>query len=158
LSAGLKVVEGVFERHAQVLRLHVGSAIVGTTAEHPFWVVGTGWVNANALAAGNTLIGKDEQEVAISRVEDTGEWATVYNMRVADWHTYFVGAAEWGFSVWAHNATCTPAQQVGQSAAGSRTSLRNAMQAALGWVAHHIIPVLQYVARLQSKLPIAERS
>ena len=43
---------------------------------------------------------------AISRVEDTGEWATVYNMRVADWHTYFVGAAEWGFSVWAHNAEC----------------------------------------------------
>ena len=29
---------------------------------------------------------------------------TVYNFRVANCHTYFVGCAEWGFSVWAHNA------------------------------------------------------
>ncbi len=83
--AGLKVVEDLFTRHAQVLRLHVGSAIIGTTAEHPFWVVGKGWVNANELVTGDTLIGKDGQTVVISRVEDTGEWATVYNMRVADW-------------------------------------------------------------------------
>jgi hypothetical protein len=27
----------------------------------------------------------------------------VYNVRVADHHTYFVGDREWGFSVWAHN-------------------------------------------------------
>jgi hypothetical protein len=25
---------------------------------------------------------------------------------VADYHTYFVGSREWGFSVWAHNADC----------------------------------------------------
>jgi hypothetical protein len=25
---------------------------------------------------------------------------------VADYHTYFVGCQEWGFSVWAHNASC----------------------------------------------------
>ena len=30
--------------------------------------------------------------------------ATVYNLRVADYHTYFVGSREWGFSVWAHHA------------------------------------------------------
>ena len=24
-------------------------------------------------------------------------------MRIADFHTYFVGCQEWGFSVWAHN-------------------------------------------------------
>lgn len=28
----------------------------------------------------------------------------VYNMRVEEYHTYFVGSAEWGFSVWVHNA------------------------------------------------------
>src|SRR5262249_23944282 len=33
-----------------------------------------------------------------------GEWVPVYNVRVADFHTYFVGCEEWGFSVWAHNA------------------------------------------------------
>ena len=29
---------------------------------------------------------------------------TLYNLRVADWHTYFVGKPDWGFSLWAHNA------------------------------------------------------
>jgi hypothetical protein len=28
----------------------------------------------------------------------------VYNVRVAECHTYFVGCPEWGFSAWAHNA------------------------------------------------------
>jgi hypothetical protein len=28
----------------------------------------------------------------------------VYNLRVAEDHTYFVGEAAWGFSVWVHNA------------------------------------------------------
>src|SRR5262249_40864684 len=40
----------------------------------------------------------------VEGVEDTGEFATVYNLRVADFHTYFVGCDAWGFSVWAHNA------------------------------------------------------
>jgi hypothetical protein len=37
-------------------------------------------------------------------VVDTGEYEVVYNLRVADHHTYFVGCDEWGFSAWAHNA------------------------------------------------------
>src|SRR5262249_8149112 len=28
----------------------------------------------------------------------------VYNLRIADFHTYFVGSEEWSFSVWAHNS------------------------------------------------------
>ena len=38
-------------------------------------------------------------------VTDSGEVTTVYNLRVAEYHTYFVGTSEWGFSVWAHNAS-----------------------------------------------------
>jgi hypothetical protein len=37
----------------------------------------------------------------------TDQIANVYNMRVADYHTYFVGGAEWGFDVWAHNTNCS---------------------------------------------------
>jgi hypothetical protein len=36
----------------------------------------------------------------------------VYNLRVADWHTYFVGCDEWGFSVWAHNADAVYLEQI----------------------------------------------
>ena len=41
--------------------------------------------------------------VAVEPVEDTGDHETVYNVRVAEWHTYFVGTQEWGFALWAHN-------------------------------------------------------
>jgi hypothetical protein len=44
-------------------------------------------------------------------VRDSGEDAPVYNLRIADYHTYFVGADDWGFSVWAHN-WCTPTDQI----------------------------------------------
>lgn len=42
--------------------------------------------------------------VAVEAVEDSGKVETVYNWRITDYHTYFVGSEEWGFSVWAHNA------------------------------------------------------
>jgi len=41
--------------------------------------------------------------VAVEGVCDTGREEVVYNCRVAQYHTYFVGDAAWGFSVWAHN-------------------------------------------------------
>lgn len=28
------------------------------------------------------------------------------DMKVNDFHTYFVGGEDWGFSVWAHNTSC----------------------------------------------------
>jgi Contact-dependent growth inhibition CdiA C-terminal domain len=34
-------------------------------------------------------------------------------VRVADYHTYFVGGTAWGFSVWAHNAQCAILLQEG---------------------------------------------
>jgi hypothetical protein len=39
----------------------------------------------------------------VEGLRETGNWVPVYNLRVADWHTYFVGDDSWGFSVWAHN-------------------------------------------------------
>jgi hypothetical protein len=27
-------------------------------------------------------------------------------MKVAEYHTYFVGGEDWGFSVWSHNVIC----------------------------------------------------
>jgi hypothetical protein len=42
--------------------------------------------------------------VTVDTVTPTTQWEKVYNLRVADFHTYFVGKPEWGFSVWAHNS------------------------------------------------------
>jgi RHS repeat-associated protein len=99
-----KEVQEVFERTGRVLHLHVGGQVIRTTAEHPFWVQGAGWLPADELRAGELLLGHDGQWVAVEEVLDTGEYERVYNLRIADYHTYFVGSEEWGFSVWAHNA------------------------------------------------------
>ena len=47
------------------------------------------------------------QWLAVEGVRDTGRAEAVYNGRVAEYHTYFVGCDEWGFSLWAHNS-CGP--------------------------------------------------
>jgi hypothetical protein len=102
-----KVVEEVFVRLAAIWELLIGGRVIGTSGEHPFYAWEKGWVPARELAAGDTLLCEDGVWRCVDGVRDTGEWRTVYNLRVADYHTYFVGAAEWGFGVWAHN-TCEP--------------------------------------------------
>jgi hypothetical protein len=56
------------------------------------------------LRVGDRLLGEKGDWLVIEALEDTGTHETVYNLRVADFHTYFVGCEEWGWSVWAHNA------------------------------------------------------
>jgi hypothetical protein len=55
------------------------------------------------LRVGDLLVGHDGRWVEVEDALDTGEYERVYNLRVADFHTYFVGCQEWGWSVWAHN-------------------------------------------------------
>jgi hypothetical protein len=83
----LKVMEEVFQRLGQVLHLHVGGKVIRTTAEHPFWVDGKGWLPAGELQVGDLLSSHDGQWLAVKEVYDTGEYETVYNLRVADFHT-----------------------------------------------------------------------
>ncbi|HXG10157.1 MAG TPA: polymorphic toxin-type HINT domain-containing protein [Gemmataceae bacterium] len=93
-----------FSRTAAILKRSVNGRVIGTTAEHPFWVLGRGWTPAGALRIGHRLLGHDGQVVPVVAIEDTGEFETVYNLEVEEYHTYFVGAADWGWSVWAHNS------------------------------------------------------
>ena len=44
--------------------------------------------------------------VELQEVYDTECYEPVYNLRVAEYHTYFVGAEEWESGVWAHNSQC----------------------------------------------------
>jgi hypothetical protein len=99
-----KVVEALFVRTGRVLHVHAGGEVIATTGKHPFFVHGKGWVQASLLQAGDELVGHDLTRTPVEEVFDTGLCATVYNLRVADYHTYFVGGLWWGFSAWAHNA------------------------------------------------------
>ncbi|VTS06511.1 polymorphic toxin-type HINT domain-containing protein [Tuwongella immobilis] len=100
-----KVVEEVFVRTAEILRLTLsGGVTIDTTAEHPFFEESLGWIEARSLTPGHQLRTLDGSSIDVESLAETGQWQPVYNLRVADWHTYFVGDDEWGFAVWAHNA------------------------------------------------------
>ncbi|MFO0942791.1 MAG: polymorphic toxin-type HINT domain-containing protein [Pirellulales bacterium] len=79
------------------------SQTIITTGEHPFYVVGRGWVQAFELSRGDQLETEDGQTVEILSAEATGKLESVYNVRVAHDHTYFVGSPAWGFAIWVHN-------------------------------------------------------
>ncbi len=100
----LKVVEKVFKLLASIWNVHVAGQILRTTAEHPFYVLGRGWIPTNMLRIGDVLLTRDGRLVPVEGVADNGVVETVYNFRVAEYHTYFVSATVDGVSVWAHNA------------------------------------------------------
>jgi hypothetical protein len=127
-------VKSVFCRHGRVLELVVGGRRIETTPEHPFWVVGQGWAQAGGLKPGDLLRGHDGRQMTLEKATLTDRWADVYNLSVAEDHTYFVGALEWGFSIWVHNgdekengepACGVPAAQAASHARGGTYVLRD---------------------------------
>jgi len=101
---GYKPVERTFVRH-RVAIIDValaGGDVIQTTAEHPFWVQGTGWVDAGKLRAGQRLWTASGVGLTVTAATVTASVATVYNLTVAGFHTYFVGGA----AIWVHNNNC----------------------------------------------------
>jgi len=68
------------------------------TADHPLWVVDHGWVPARRVASGELLATSDSDVVRVIKSSPHAA-ATVYNLEVESFHTYFVGAE----GVWVHN-------------------------------------------------------
>jgi hypothetical protein len=56
------------------------------------------------LRIGDRLLTQDGRAVPVEGVAPSGQRATVYNWRIAEYHTYYVSAAEASPSLWAHNA------------------------------------------------------
>jgi hypothetical protein len=76
------------------------------TANHPVWIVGQGWTDATALNVGDLTVGATGEARVVDRVEDFG-WLpgqTVYNLSVANVHTFVVGDVGDGTVV--HNKSC----------------------------------------------------
>ncbi|WP_162661293.1 polymorphic toxin-type HINT domain-containing protein [Tuwongella immobilis] len=66
-------------------------------------------MEARSLTPSHRLRTLDGSALAVEAVTETGLRQPVYNLRVADWHTYFVVGDAWGWAVWAHNAACAGA-------------------------------------------------
>ncbi len=99
-----KVIEEFFVRQGEIFNVHVGGEVIETTPEHPFYVKGKGWTSAGELEIGDLVASEKDTWLPIEDLLATGELDTVYNLRVADFHTYFVGNRDAVFNVWVHNA------------------------------------------------------
>lgn len=67
--------------------------IIETTATHPFWIAGRGWVEAQNLEVGFRSIMVDGNAIAIKEIIVRKKAETVYNFAVEDEHNYFVSEA-----------------------------------------------------------------
>ena len=107
----LKRVEEKFVRVAPVMELVVRGQVITTTAEHPLYVAGEErFVPAGELTLEDQLVDSQGRPIAIDAIRVTDRLITVYNLRVADFHTYFVGGKLWQFDAWVHNASYAPSK------------------------------------------------
>ncbi len=98
-----KRVERTFRGEAELIQVKVGGQFIRVTQQHRFFVKDQGWKAAGELQIGDLLATDLCSWRVVEGVSATGEVEPVYNLRVADHHTYFVGSASWGFAVWTHN-------------------------------------------------------
>jgi hypothetical protein len=113
------------EKEALELRLRSppnAQSTLGVTGEHPFWVLGRGWVPAHDLRPGD-LLGTASAEAA--EVVGFGEpqRAKVYNIEVEEFHSYFVGSE----AVWVHN-TCGATRGIKSGSEVTEQMIRKAMK------------------------------
>ena len=76
-----------------------GEEIV-TTDNHPFYVQGRGFIEADKLLVGDKLVSVNGEDLIVDDcyIEECDFPTTVYNFQVNDYHTYFVGEG----GIWVH--------------------------------------------------------
>ena len=102
-ETGFQKVEEVFQTEAHTIykiRLQGGQEI-HTTAYHPFFIEGKGWVNAIRLQEGDWMdtMEKAEPITGITKTRQE-EPVAVYNLQVAQWASYFVTKQQ----IYVHNS------------------------------------------------------
>jgi RHS repeat-associated protein len=103
-AVGPQPVVGVATSMARIWHVHVRGQIIRCSAGHPFYVKEKGWTAAGALKPGDQIRELEGGWVSVEDLCDAGVEETVYTIRVAANHTYFVGRPSWGFALWVHNA------------------------------------------------------
>lgn len=89
----------------RLVHLTINNEEITTTFDHPFYVKGKGFINATNLWIGAELVNKDGCTIVVENIFKEyleGQTTKVYNFKVDDYHTYFVG----NNYIWVHNAEC----------------------------------------------------
>jgi hypothetical protein len=101
IVAPQRVEKTYIHHNREAFTLDFGSSALTTTATHPFYT-DTGWVKAIDLRAGMDCYLENGSRITLQNVEHPlAQKQTVYNLQVAGFHNYFVGAQ----GVWVHNRT-----------------------------------------------------
>jgi hypothetical protein len=97
------VLETYVRKTKELVHLYFNGEEIMTTSDHPFYVVDKGFVNAIDLCIGSKLMNNDGEIVEIEQIYReilALETVKVYNLKVEDFHTYYVGEN----SILVHNA------------------------------------------------------
>ena len=89
---GKAVVRAYHNKPQPLVHLHSDGGMIRTTAGHPFYVCNKGWIPASQLQIADRFRGYDGQSVELRRRILANAVEPVFNLQVADNHTYFVGA------------------------------------------------------------------
>lgn len=101
-----------------------GDFVLTTTPEHPFWVAGRGWTGASDLQATDVLDSLHNGSASASteqihHVLRRDKNVKVYNLEVANGHSFFVGKGE----LWVHNTCGAKAPAAAPKQTGNYTNL-----------------------------------
>jgi RHS repeat-associated protein len=103
-----KVINTLTRETQGIYEITAGKEIINVTAEHPFYVVGKGWIKAKELQAGDVLKSSDGKiKVQVSSIKKLSKAVTVYNIEVDGNHDYFVTNS----TILVHNKNITEAKQ-----------------------------------------------
>ncbi|MBT9697098.1 polymorphic toxin type 15 domain-containing protein [Eubacterium ventriosum] len=108
LRKSYKRVENIFNRQVDFLiHLYISGDEIVTSDNHPFYIVGKGFVAASLLCVGMQLIDANGDVHVLENIyrEQCNSKVCVYNFTVEDFHTYFIGQN----TILVHNAECNVA-------------------------------------------------
>ena len=108
LRKSYKRVENIFNRQVDFLiHLYISGDEIVTSDNHPFYIVGKGFVAASLLCVGMQLIDAKGDVHVLENIyrEQCNSKVCVYNFTVEDFHTYFIGQN----TILVHNAECNVA-------------------------------------------------
>lgn len=98
----LKEVKTIYEKETKkLLHLQTTTGIISTTSNHPFYVLGKGWVAAGDLERNDEIYALDGTTSVVLgwEYEELLNPVSVYNLEIEDYNTYFVG----DYGVLVHN-------------------------------------------------------
>ncbi len=98
-------------RPARLFEVEVAGGTISTTPNHPFYVRNKGFVHAENLQPGDELHTHDNAWTPVTATRLTDHIEPVYNLEVADHHTYFVAGHNGGPAVLVHNQSPDPAAE-----------------------------------------------